>query len=156
MRIRLLILILAPQIFLGACGGQSEVRTLRKMPTLTEAVVAPSCGRLFPSATGSGHGIKIPDEVFALSPVLAEVLAGQAPEDTAVVATIAPGDQVQILVADEDPQGLILVRTQSETYCWVSSADLTLKGRPDSQGSRTAGINTGSPERLSTTEANAK
>ncbi|RLE18293.1 MAG: hypothetical protein DRJ65_21590 [Acidobacteria bacterium] len=123
---RLGLLILAPALFLGACGVQPELRALREMPTVTEAVVAPGNGRLLPSASGPPGAITIPEEVFALSGVLAEVRTEMSNQSART--TIAPGDLVEILVFHEGDGSLNLVRTPSDTYCWVAGAALDRSG----------------------------
>ena len=109
-----------------ACTRQPELRILRNMPTVVEAVVAPETGRLFPSAAGPGHEIVIPENALALSATLAEVRASVAPEETKVTATIAPGDRVEVLVNDDNPRGLCLIRTEAKTYCWLSTQSLVV------------------------------
>lgn len=115
-------LILALTACLTACGGPSNLRLLEGMPSIAEAIVAPKDGRLFPSASGPPGAITIPEEVFALSSVLAEVRADMSRQSAR--ATIAPGDVVEILVSHEGGSELNLVRTPSDTYCWVAGIAL--------------------------------
>ncbi len=121
-----LVILVALSALHGACARQSDLRALREMPMVVEAVVAPESGRLFPSAAGPGQAIVIPDEAFALSATLAEVRASVAPNDSNIAATLAPGDTVQVLVPVDDPEGLCLIRTEAKTYCWLSAQSLVI------------------------------
>jgi len=125
-----LIILVASVALHGACTRRSELRALRNMPMVAEAVVASDSGRLLPSAAGSGSKgeIVIPHDAFALSATLAEVRAAVAPDGEEVAVTIAPGDRVEVLVNDDDPRGLCLIRTEAETYCWLSARSLVITG----------------------------
>jgi len=123
--IGLLVLVAVPAMY-GACERRPELRILRNMPTVAMAVVAHGNGRLLPSADGPGRELVIPEDVFALSAMLAEIRTSMMPGNSSAAVTVAPGDRVEVLVPDADPQGLCLIRTEFGTYCWLSSGSLVI------------------------------
>jgi len=127
--IRIFLLWVFVSLNLACPTGRPELRVLREMPAISEAVVVPETGRIYPSVIGSGEGVVVPDDAFALSKTLAEVRAAQAPKDQTIAVTISPGDTVDVLVLASDPLGLCLIRTREETYCWLSARCLNISDK---------------------------